>query len=197
MRAFRIGYVVTLSFLLLLMVITLTLGYFPPPQGPKAPEYPSSSRYPSSSGTSYDSTDYSNQQRTYNERKKQYDEDQKRFLQDKIVPYTRNIFVSWIFMLVLFEVIGIVLVRSISEVVGAAYAFSGVWAVVFGPFGGLLWFINSIVSNFGTRAEQKISTETITTSIGMSALLGVIVLTTLGIFYFKNMRETHQNLQVS
>jgi hypothetical protein len=44
MRAYRVGFILTVSFLVLLSVICLTLGYMPAPTGPKAPEYPT---YPS------------------------------------------------------------------------------------------------------------------------------------------------------
>ena len=40
MNGFRIGFIGTLSFLMFVAVITGTLGYFPPPEGPKMPEYP-------------------------------------------------------------------------------------------------------------------------------------------------------------
>lgn len=189
MRAFRIGFVFTLSFLLILTILMMTLGFYPAPVGPKAPEYPTStttSVYPSTTTASPD--DYTKKYAEYDQAKKQYDQDQKTFLQDKIVPYARNVVVFWVLMLVLFEIAGVILVKRFSEVVGAGFAFSGVWAVIFGPFGGILWFVNSVVSSFGSRANQTFSADIIFQSVGIMALLGVIAMTATGFYFFRKAR---------
>ncbi len=192
MRAFRIGYVFTLSFLLILSVLMLTLGYYRAPVGPKAPEYPTSTTTPAMPSTTTSDTitsmDYTSPYTEYEKAKKQYDQDQKTFLQDKIVPYARNVVVFWVLMLVLFEVAGVILVKQFSEVVGAGFAFSGVWAVIFGPFGGILWFVNSMVSSFGNRANQTVSADIIFQSVGIMALLGVIAMTATGFYFFRKAR---------
>lgn len=194
MRAFRIGYVFTLSFLLILAVVMLTFGFYPAPVGPKAPEYPT---YPSMSYDSTNTTAYSKQQaeydglrKSYDEEKKQYDENQKTFLQTDIVPYARNVFMIWLLALVAFQVVGLLFVRRLGlPLVGAGYSFSGVWAVFLGPIGGFLWFASSIVSAFGQRANQQLVLDPLNQSIGIVSLLGVIVLSVLGFALLKEEKK--------
>ncbi|HEY4694636.1 MAG TPA: hypothetical protein VIH52_01580 [Candidatus Nanoarchaeia archaeon] len=191
MRAFRIGYILSLSFLLILTVVTLTFGFYQPPSGPKAPEYPdsSSSLYDSSGDLSDDVyqrrlDERDKQLDEYDAKQKIYEEQQKTFVKDKVVPYARNVFAFWVVMAVGFQVIGLLLSKFRSPLVGAAFSFSGVWAVILGPLGGLLWFVNSLVSSFATQAEQEFTTESIFQTIGLISLLGVALLTTLGLFFY-------------
>lgn len=192
MRAFRIGYILTLSFFLVLLVITLTLGYFSAPKGPKAPKYPSSSSYMDSSSSSYDRNEYSKMYEQYKKERQKYEKEQKTFIQDKVVPYVRNVFVGWVVLFLLFQVIGLVLAKFGSALVGAAYSFSGLWAILFGPLSGLVWFVGSIVSgmvtSFGSEAESEFTVRPIFQAVGLTSLVGVIVLTALGVLLFGHIK---------
>src|SRR4030067_1787529 len=161
MRAFRIGYIITLSFLLVLMIITLTFGFFPAPKGPEAPKYPSYSDYSyTTSYTStkkYDTSKYESEQKKYREDQAKYQTEQKNFVQDKVVPYTRNVFVAWVVLVLLFQIIGLFLAKFGSDFVGAAYSFSGLWAVIFGPLSGIIWAAASLVSSFSRGAEAEVT----------------------------------------
>ncbi len=186
MRAFRIGYILTLSFLIVLTVVTLTFGFYPAPTGPKAPDYPSSRSTFSTEG-SFDTDSYKSEYETYQKDRDRYEAEQKNFLKDKIVPYARNVFVIWIVVLLVFQVGGMLLSKYFSGLLGAAFSFSGVWAVIFGPLGGLLWFVNSLVSSFAGRAEEEFTVVPIFQAVGISGLLGVVVLTVVGlVLYGKN-----------
>lgn len=181
MRAFRIGYILTFSFLLVLMVVSMTFGFFPAPTGPKAPTYPTSS--------SYSDPSYSQNLAQYDKQQKQYQDSQKSFLQEKIVPYARNIFVSWIILLIMFQIFGMLIGYWGSGLVGAGFSFSGVWAVIFGPLGGLLWFANSLVASLGRSAESQFNADPIYQAIGLTCLVGVIVLMVLGIFLYGRVKQ--------
>lgn len=181
MRAFRIGYILTFSFLLVLMVVSMTFGFFPAPTGPKSPTYPTSS--------SYSDPSYSQNLTQYDKQQKQYQESQKTFLQEKIVPYARNVFVSWIILLITFQIVGMVAGYWGSGLVGAGFSFSGVWAVIFGPLGGLLWFANSLVASLGRTADNQFSLEPIYQAIGLTSLVGVIVMSVLGVFLYGRVRQ--------
>jgi hypothetical protein len=180
MRAFRIGYILTVSFLIVLTVVTLTFGFYSAPTGPKAPAFPSST----SLGSDFSSEAYQTQYEQYQKDRDRYEAEQKNFLKDKIVPYARNVFVIWIFILLTFQVAGMVLSKYFSGMIGAAFSFSGVWAVIFGPLGGLLWFVSSLVSSFGARAEEEFTVVPIFQAVGISGLVGVLVLTLAGIILY-------------
>jgi len=181
MRAFRIGFILTLSLLIILTVITLTLGFFPAPAGPKTPEYPS---YSSQSSSRYNSDEYKEKAQQYQEEMKKYQDEQENFVKDKVIPYARNVFVSWIVLLLVFQVIGLVLSKFGSALVGAAYAFSGVWAILFGPIGGITWFVTSLISSFSGRSEETFSVDPIFQAVGITCLIGVAVLTILGVIFY-------------
>lgn len=182
MRLFRVGYVVTLSFLIVLSVIMLTFGFYPTPKGPKAPEYPSYSDL----SVTYDSEAYRQRQQQYDQKQKVYQAEQKNFLQDKIVPYARNVFVFWIVMLLITAALGAAIARFVSELVGAGFAFSGVWAVLFGPLASLIWFANSLVRSFGRRAEQEFTVEPLLQAVGLTTLFSVVILAVVGVLLFRN-----------
>ncbi len=187
MKLFRIGFVLTLSLLLILMVGSITFGFFSAPEGPKAPTYPSLSNpslFGNSSITSSNSSAYSSSLKKYEEERKKYEEEQKNFVKDKVVPYTRNVVVAWLILLIAFEAIGVVLTKFGSPLVGAGYAFSGVWAIFFGPIGGLIWFANSLVSSFSRQAEATFSIDPILQAVGVVSLVGVVALTALGILFY-------------
>jgi hypothetical protein len=190
MRAFKIGYVLTLSFLLVLMVVTLTFGFFPAPSGPKAPTYPSSSSssdslYGSSSSSSRSSSSsYYKELQQYETDKAKYDKEQKNFVKDKVVPYTQGVFISWIVILLIFQIAGLLIAKFWASFIGAAYSFSGVWAVIFGPLGGLIWFASSLVSSFSGRAEETFSVDPILQGVGLTCLFGVALMTAAGIFFY-------------
>lgn len=175
MRAFRIAYILGLGFLLFIMVITLTIGFFPPPTGPSSPQYPSFS----SEGSAYEST-----YKAYDKERARYGEEQQDFVGDKIVPYVRNVITAWIVTFVVFIIAGMFFARTYSEIVGAGFAFSGVFAVVFGPIGSLVWLTSSLVSAYSGRAAQEYNTDSIAQAAGITTLLGVITLTLLGIMWY-------------
>jgi len=189
MRAFRISYILSLSFLIVLTVVTLTFGFYSAPAGPKAPQYPSRSLL--NSDADFDSDSYAKQYDSYQKDQDRYEAEQKNFLNDKIVPYARNVFVIWIVLLLGFQVAGMVLSKYLSGLVGAAFSFSGVWAVVFGPLGGLLWFVNSLVSSFAGRAEEEFTVIPIFQAVGTASLIGVVVLTILGLVLYRKTRQTN------
>ncbi len=201
-NAFRIGFVVTLSFLLIFSVITFTLGYFPPPEGPKAPEYPTyeSPSYPqllnqqqktpiqslNSNTPTYPlqyNDPYQEKLKKYNVDKKLYDQQQKTFVKNKIIPYIRNILVSWILIVVLFEILGLIFSKLGLDILGGAYAFSGVWSAIFGPFGGLIWFVSSLVYALSGKSNQEYSTDPILQAISLASFFGVVILTVFGLIF--------------
>lgn len=191
MKLFRIGFVLTLSLLLILMVGSITFGFFSAPEGPKRPKYPSyssSSSFGSSSLSNPRNSAYSTNLKKYEEESKKYEEEQKDFVKDKVVPYTRNVVVAWLILLIAFEAIGVVLTKFGSPLVGAGYAFSGVWAIFFGPIGGLIWFANSLVSSFSRQAEATFSIDPILQAVGIVSLIGVVALTALGIIFYGKIR---------
>src|SRR3989344_482250 len=176
MRAFSIGYIITLSFLLVLTVSSITLGYFGPPKGPIPPEYPSTSlnmgynqlsfptapifgqqnQFGAFPATPTSGNSYQDKLRKYEEDKKNYDEEKKVFMQEEMVPYIRNIFVAWIMIFVIFEVTGLMFAKFISTLVGAAYAFSGAWAVIFGPLWGITFTVSSLVASLTRQSENTL-----------------------------------------
>jgi ABC-type multidrug transport system fused ATPase/permease subunit len=168
-----------------MMVVTNTFGFFPAPEGPKAPEYPSSSSlYNFGDDSTSRTSEYNARYQEYQKQQDQYQNEQKNFVQDKVVPYARNVFVVWVVLLIAFQVVGLTLTKYGSPLVGAAYAFSGVWAVIFGPIGGLLWFVNSLISSFSSRADQSFTVEPIFQGVGITTLIGVVVMTVLGILFY-------------
>ncbi len=191
MKLFRIGFVLTLSLLLILMVGSITFGFFSAPEGPKRPSYPSYSNSSSFGSSSLNNSNsaanlkkYEEESKKYQEESKVYQEEQKNFVKDKVVPYTRNVVVAWLILLVAFEAIGITLTKFGSPLVGAGYAFSGIWAIFFGPIGGLMWFASSLVSQFSTQAEASYSVDPILQAVGVVSFIGVISLTALGILFY-------------
>ena len=184
MKLFRIGFVLTLSLLLILMVGSITFGFFSAPEGPKRPQYPSYSSSSSFGSSSLSNSNSSANLKKYEEESKKYEEEQNNFVKDKVVPYTRNVVVAWLILLIAFEAIGIILTKFGSPLVGAGYAFSGVWAIFFGPIGGLIWFANSLVSQFSTQAEASYSVDPILQAVGIASLLGVVALTAMGILFY-------------
>jgi len=178
-----------LSFLMFLGMITSSFGFFPAPIGPKAPDYPSYSSSSitlpnSTSGSSQTSSSYDNEITQYRLDTKKYREEQKTFTQNKVIPYARNMFVGWVIVLIIIGIIGIILAKALSELVSGAYIFTGVWAAIFGPLGGVLWFANSLISGFAGKAEASFSVEPIFQAVGFTSIVGVIILTFLGILLF-------------
>lgn len=205
MKAFRIGYIVTFSFLLILMMVSMTVGFFPAPTGPKRPEYP---KYDSSASrlqlqqNSFDNgslntnqDSYSAQMDEYENQLKIYEEEQKTFMQAKVIPYARNVFVVWLVLIIIFEAVGLLLSQAGDDLVGGGFALSGVWAVVFGPIGCLLWFVNSLVASMGTRVEQEYTLEPIWQALGITSLLGVVALLLLGLILSGAFRRNSFNPQ--
>ncbi len=191
MKAYRVGYILTLSFLLVLFVVSATLGFYPAPKGPKAPEYPKYDSYGSSSGSYNDYYNSNSNYDSYNDKLKQYDEDmkdyeaeQKSFMRKKVIPYVRNVFVFWIILLAAFQVVGLFLAKMGADLVGGAFAFSGVLAVVFGPFTGLIWFANSAVSSFSGRSQETFSLDPLWQALTLTSFLGILGLTVLGLLLF-------------
>lgn len=202
MRAFKIGFVLTLSFMIFLGILSCSFGFFPAPVGPKAPTYPSYSNTSligslsgSSQATSPTQTQlsYDQQMTQYQSDSKKYQEEQKIFIQGKIVPYAQGIFVSWILILIILGIIGILMARFLSELVGGAVVFTGVWSAILGPIGGMIWFMNSLVSSFAKQAEAEFSAQPIFQAVGISTIIGVIVLILLGTFLFPKIK-TSSNL---
>lgn len=184
MKAFRIGYITTFSFLLILTVFSATMGFYPAPKGQKMPEYPVSTN------TTYDYNDpvqvqrqqaeYKAQQDKYQSDLKSYQEQQKTFIQDKVVPYARNVFVVWITAVVVFEIIGLLFIKMGASLVGAGFAFTGFFAVIFGPLGGLMWYVSYLVSSFARGADQQFSSDPLFQAIAVTSIIGAIALAVVG-----------------
>lgn len=192
LSAYRVGYVITLSFMLIASMFTFTLGYYPPPEGPKRPEYPTYSPGPIPLMQSLQQIPYQYPQQgdydKYQRELKQYEADQKNFIKDKIIPYTKRVLVGWILVIVLLEVIGLILTNAGQSFVGGAYAFSGVWAVIFGPIGSLVWFLSAIVSSFAGRANQDYSADPVLKAVSVALIFGSVVLTVFGLILIGNLR---------
>lgn len=184
--------------MLFLAGVSVSFGFFSPPTGQKAPVYP---EYPSSvtnssldlpqGSTEYKvaSTKYSQDLENYKVAKKQYDQGQKGFVQNKIVPYARNMFIGWVFVLTLLAVVGLVLAKFASELVGAGFMFTGVWVAIVGPLGGLVWFANSLVSGLARQAEAEFSLDQLFQAIGLTTIIGVIILSIIGIVLFPKRKD--------
>lgn len=194
MKAYRVGYILMVSFLLVLFVVSMTLGFYPAPKGPKAPEYPKYDSYSDSSysrdpyGSDYGYDSYSNKMKQYEEDKEDYEAEQRSFVRKKVIPYVRNVFVFWIIILGLFQVVGLFLARMGADLVGGAYSFSGVIAVLFGPFTGLIWFANSTIQSFSGRSEEQVILDPLWQALTVVSLLGVIGLTVVGLILFGPLR---------
>lgn len=199
MNGFRIGFIAALSFLLIIAVFSGTLGYFPPPEGPKAPEYPNySDLMPYAQPLNVLNqaqvqqfgqtqpvvppveSDYDKAMREYNEAREKYEEEQSTFVEREIIPYARNVFVAWIGLQTLFVLIGILFIKINSDLVGSAFAFSSVWTIFFLPFGGIIWYASVLISSFAVRAEETYSTDPILQAIMWTSIAGVLLLTIFG-----------------
>ena len=195
MRLFRLGYVFTVSFFIFLAVVTLTFGFYQAPKGPKAPEYPSiTPSYSLASPSASNDAEYQRQMDQYEAENKKYLEGQKNFLGDEIVPYARNVFVLWIVTLLAIVGMGAVLARLGADLVGGAMAFTGVWAVIFGPLGCIIWFAQSLVRGFGGRAEEQFSVTPLLQAVGMASGIAVIILLLIGLLLFKQKQPNSQTL---
>ena len=91
MKAFKLGFVLMLSFLMFLGIVTCSFGFFPAPIGPKSPTYPSYSNTTSSLlnsmvGASQPSSSYDTEMTKYQTDMKTYQEEQKTFIQNKSFP---------------------------------------------------------------------------------------------------------------
>lgn len=190
MRLFRLGYVFTISFFLLLAIVTLTFGFYQAPAGPKAPAYPSiTPSYSMASPSSFNDAEYQRQMEDYQKKQTQYQEDQKHFLGQKVVPYARNVFVFWIVVLFAIVALGVLLAYLGAELAGAGLAFTGVWAVLFGPLGCMVWFAQSLVRSFGGKAEEDFSVTSLLQAVGIASGLAVLVLLILGVLLFRERRS--------
>ena len=176
--------------MLLLSVFTFTIGYYPPPEGPKKPDYPTYSPPPSLlqslQGTTQSTYQYPDS--GYQSELERYQEDQKTFIKDEIIPYARTVLVGWVSMIVVFEIVGVLLVKIGQSLVGGAYAFTGVWAIIFGPIGSLFWFVSSLVSSFAGRANQDYSFDPIMKTLALTFIFGSVLLTLLGLVILGNLR---------
>lgn len=211
MNGFRIGFVAAFSFLLVVAVFSGTLGYFPPPEGPKAPEYPTYTDYPLGAQAPNIlnqnqvqqfndlqpiESDYEKAVREYNEERKKYEEEQASFVDEKIVPYARNIFIAWISLQTLFVLIGLFFIKINSELVGSGFAFSSVWTILFLPLGGIIWYANLIISSFALKAEETYSADPILQAVMWSSIFGVVLLTIFGNLLYGVIRFPKSNNQI-
>lgn len=180
--------------MLLLSAFTFTIGYYPPPEGPKAPEYPAYSPPPASflqslqGTTTMQQSPYPYPDNDYQTKLDRYKEDQKTFIKGEILPYTKNVLVGWVLTIVAFEIIGMLLVKMGQFLVGGAYAFTGVWAIIFGPIGSLFWFASSLIASFAGRANQDYSFDPIMKALALSLIFGSVFLTLLGLVILGNLR---------
>ena len=146
---------------------------------------------------SYDTDEYEKQYEQYQQQMEKYNKEQKTFMQDEVVPYVRTVFVIWVVMFLLFQVIGVLLAKFGSAMVGAAYSFSGLWAILFGPLSGIIWLVGSVaigmVSSFGGEAEAEFTVRPIFQAVGLTSLIGVIVLTALGVLLFGRIKTMFNN----
>jgi len=210
-NGFRIGFIASLSFLLIIAVFAGTMGYFPPPEGPKAPEYPNYTDYQFLSqplnllnqnqiqqtpiDTSYES-EYDKALREYNEAREAYEEEQASFVEEKIVPYARNVFVSWIVLQTVFVLIGVFFIKINSELVGSGFAFSSVWTILFLPLGGIIWYANLLISSFAMQAEKTYSADPILQAVMWTSIAGVLLLTIFGSILYGAIRLPRMNSNV-
>jgi hypothetical protein len=74
------------------------------------------------------------------------------------------------------------MVQMGSTLVGGGFAFSGFWAVVFGPVGGLMWYVGTLVSMFANTANQSYSADPLMQTISITSFAGVVVLSVVGFF---------------
>jgi len=193
MNGFKIGFIVSLSFLLVTAVYAGTLGYYPAPEGPKAPEYPD---YGSLSPYSQPlnvfnqtqpqqlnlpvQSEYERELEQYQKDLDAYKAEQETFVDREIIPYVRNIIVAWIIIHTLFVLLGILFIRLKSELVGSGFAFSSVWTILFLPLACTMWYVNLMISSFSRQAEQAFSIEPIFQAVMWTSIAGVVVLSIFG-----------------
>lgn len=250
MRFFRVGYIVTVSFLIFFTLITLTLGFYNAPEGPKEPEYPTYNEIiggetppvrplpmpmrgetgtvesmqsdvaigispeeqsrilplpPTATGSSvlpiatptpnngmpmpdpyyynnFRESDYQRRLQQYEKDREKYEEDKADFINDEVVPYVRNVFMIWLVAVIAFELAGILLIKIGSVLTGSAFAFTGIWAVIFGPISGAIFLMNNLASSYLRRGDEQINVESIFQAVGIVGLLGVVVLSAAGYF---------------
>lgn len=127
---------------------------------------------------------YESKLKKYEEEKKLYDEEQKNFEKDKVIPYAQKIITGWIITFVVFQVIAMVLIKIGADIVGSAYAFSAIWAFIIGPISWISWYASILISRFAQQAELEYSYTPLYQSITWASIIGVLVLTILGILLF-------------
>lgn len=164
------------------MVVAGTFGFYPAPKGAKMPESPAypTYNYGDSATLAKQQAEYNTKQQKYQDELKTYQNQQKTFIQNKVVPYARNVFVGWIAAIVLFEIVGLLFIKMSSSLVGSGFAFSGFFAVVFGPIGGLLFYVSWLVSSFSRGADQQFSSDPVFQAISVASLVGVVALAAVG-----------------
>jgi hypothetical protein len=178
MKAFSIGYIVTLSFLLVMTLLFATLGFYPAPVGPKSPQYPNTS-YSTSNMSQEEIERQASRLAAYDRERKKYDEEQKTFASKHLLPYSRNVIVGWIGILVILQIIGVLFLRHTPHVAGA-YAFTGVWAVIFGPFVGTALIAGSVISTINASQAEPVPLDSFYKTVTFFGVLGCVALTTIG-----------------
>lgn len=127
---------------------------------------------------------YQDTLKKYEEDKKKYDEEQKNFEKDKVIPYAQKIITGWIITFVVFQVIAMFLIKIGADIVGSAYAFSAIWAFIIGPISWISWYASLLISRFAQQAELEYSYTPLYQSITWTSIVGVLVLTILGVLLF-------------
>jgi hypothetical protein len=190
MKAFRIGFIATLSFFIVVGIFSATLGYYPPPKGEKMPEYPTMGKYDYNDPDGYKkaSDEYQKKSDKYSEDLEKYQEDQKSFVKKKIVPYARNVFVGWVLSIALIEIIGLVVSAAGYQLAGGGWAFAGFWTIFLGPLGSILWYVNTLISSFARQADQDFSTDPILQALAITCFVAVLLMTGVAIFLERTKR---------
>ena len=165
-------------------VVTIMIGYFPPPVGPKPPEVPGYTI-----PTTNDTSQYQKQYDSYTKAQTTYKVKQKKFVQDKIIPYAKNIAISYLVFSITFEVLGVIIYKFASKLVGAAYVFSVIWAILVSPFASVSFFVNTLVSSLGSQTQIDYNADSIFQAVGITSVFGVAVLTVLGIIFFPRKKK--------
>lgn len=134
---------------------------------------------------------YKDQLDQYEKDLTQYQKDMHNFTQNNFIPKMQKVIIISIALLVAAAIIGIILGGLGFSTLGAGYIFAGLWGLVFGPGVFAVWFArvypfpqSPYASALSDASNSYVfNYDAIIAGVGNIALLGVIILTVIGLFF--------------
>ncbi len=184
--AIKIVYMFILAVFIILTFSSAITAFYQPPEYPEYPDCSSSYLKSSSESISkYWDDDYEKCKEEYEEEVEKYHK--------KLGDYGRNLFIFLVFVSLLL-IISAIFIKNVSKTVASGFMLGGLFTIIFGQ--GLTFFnyVFNMFTSFSeiwgaggsTNAYDPIMNNTIRF---VAALLGLAVLTILGLLKFKNEEE--------